>query len=295
MVVRNRVGLVLAAAFLLTSLASAQTRTLYEKQSPFNNVIVTEDERGFRALVFNRNGVRQSVVKLGDPDHLELAYAKVVPIGLAFVESPRRMLVVGLGGGTIPSFLHKHYPRARIDVVDIDPVVVDVARRFFGFREDENLQAHVDDGRKFIERCRDPYDIIFLDAFGADSIPYDLATREFLLAVRKALTPEGLVVGNVWSSYSNPLYESMIRTYEDVFASLYVVDVQGAGNRILLAFPRRVEVSKEELIEKARRISAAKGFRFDLGESVRYGFRKPGDEESGGKVLLDRDKPPSSD
>ncbi len=293
--VRHRLGLVLGAALVWASLATAQTRTLYEKQSPFNTVVVTEDGRGLRALLFNRNGVRQSVVKPGDPDHLELAYAKVAPIGLAFVESPRRVLVVGLGGGTIPSFLHKHYPRTRIDAVEIDPVVVDVAQRFFGVREDENLRLHVDDGRKFIERCREPYDIIFLDAFGADSIPYDLATREFLLAVRKALTPEGVVVGNVWSSYSNPLYESMIRTYEDVFESLYVVDVAGAGNRILLAFPRRIEVNKEDLIQKARRISREKAFRFDLGESVRYGFRKPGLEEAGGRILRDRDKPSTLD
>jgi spermidine synthase len=175
-------------------------------------------------------------------------------------------------------------------VVDIDPVVVEVAKRFFGFREDENLRAYVDDGRKFIERCREPYDIIFLDAFGADSIPYDLATREFLVAVRKALTRNGIVVGNVWSSYSNPLYESMVRTYQDVFDGLYVVDVQGAGNRILLALPRREDVNREELIRKARRISLEKQFRFDLGESVRHGFRKPGQEESGGRILRDQDK-----
>jgi spermidine synthase len=277
-------------AALAPSATQAQTKTLYEKQSLFNTILVTEDERGLRALLFDRGGVRQSVVKVGDPDHLELAYAKVVPVGLALVEAPKRILVVGLGGGTVPGFLHKHYPRTRIDVVDIDPVVVDVAKRFFGFREDENLRAYVDDGRKFIERCRDPYDIIFLDAFGADSIPYDLATREFLLAVRKALTPKGVVVGNVWSNYSNPLYESMIRTYENVFDRLYVVDVQGAGNRILLALPRREDVNREDLIRKARRISAEKQFRFDLGESVRHGFRKPGQEEAGGKVLHDRDK-----
>jgi hypothetical protein len=82
----------------------------------------------------------------------------------------------------------------------------------------------------------------------------------------------------------------MVRTYQDVFESLYVVDVQGAGNRILLALPRREEVSREELVRKARRISAEKHFRFDLGESVRHGFRKPGQEESGGRVLSDQDK-----
>ena len=90
--------------------ASAEPRTLYEKQSPYNTILVTEDDRGLRTLLFEKGGVRQSVVKVGDADHVELAYARVMPVGLAFVEAPRRMLIVGLGGGTIPSFLHKHYP-----------------------------------------------------------------------------------------------------------------------------------------------------------------------------------------
>ena len=74
--------------------------------------------------------------------------------------------------------LHKHDPRMRIDVVDIDPVVVEVAAKYFGFREDSALRAYVDDGRRFIEKRREPYDVIFLDAFGPDNIPYDLAAQE---------------------------------------------------------------------------------------------------------------------
>jgi spermidine synthase len=270
--------------------ALAEPKTLYEKQSPYNTIVVTEDDRGLRTLSFEKGGVRQSVVKVGDADHLELAYARVMPVGLAFVEAPRRILVVGLGGGTIPGFLHKHYPRTRIDVVDIDPDVVDVAKRFFGFQEGETLHAYVDDGRRFIEQCRDPYDIIFLDAFGAESIPYHLATREFLEAVRKALTPKGVVVANVWSSNSNRLYESMVRTYQDVFDELYIVEVRNAGNRILVALPRREEITLENLVQRAQRISKDKRFPFDLGEPVRFGFRRPGQEDFAGPVLWDKEK-----
>jgi len=281
----------LGVILILCAIAPAQQKVLYEKQSPYNAIVVTEDDRGLRTLWFDKGGVRQSVVKVGDPDHLELPYARAMPVGLALVDKPRRVLIVGLGGGTIPGFLHKHYPEITIDVVDIDPDVVEVAKRYFGFREDSALHAYVDDGRRFIEKCREPYDIIFLDAFGADSIPYHLATREFLEAVRRALTPGGVAVGNVWSSYSNPLYDSMVRTYQEVFDDLYILDVRGAGNKILLALPRRERISQDDLARRARAISTDRQFPFDMGDVVTYGYRHPEKKDSRGQVLTDKNKP----
>jgi spermidine synthase len=175
-------------------------------------------------------------------------------------------------------------------VVDIDPDVVDVAKRFFGFREDATLRAHVEDGRRFIETCRNPYDIIFLDAYGPENIPYDLATREFLQAVRKALTPQGIVVGNVWDRGSNPLFDSMVRTYQDVFDELYILDVHGTGNKILVALPRKQQIERENLARRAARISSEKRFRFDLGDLVTQGLRRATDERFPGRVLTDKDK-----
>jgi len=67
-------------------------------------------------------------------------------LGLAFVEQPKRVLIVGLGGGTIPSLLRKHYPKMTIDVVDIDPDVVAVAKKYFGFHEDDAMHVRVADG-----------------------------------------------------------------------------------------------------------------------------------------------------
>jgi spermidine synthase len=281
-------GVVLVLTLCLV--APAEEKVLYEKESPYTRIMVTEDEQGLRTLMFERFGARQSVVKVGDPDHLELEYARVMPVGLAFVEKPKRVLIVGLGGGTIPSFLHKHYPEMTIDVVDIDPDVVDVAKRFFGFREDATMHAYVADGRRFIEECKKPYDIIFLDAFGADDIPYHLTTREFLQAVRRALTPKGVVVGNVWSRGSNPLYDSMVRTYQDVFDELYIFDVRWAGNRIFVALPRKEQIERDDLARRAARISKQKRFRFDMGKEVTYGFQYAKEKSAYGQVLRDKKK-----
>ncbi|OHB71134.1 MAG: hypothetical protein A2V70_14320 [Planctomycetes bacterium RBG_13_63_9] len=244
-----------------------------------------------RTLWFEKGGARQSVVKVGDPGHIELPYARAMLAGLALVEKPERMLVVGLGGGTIPGFLHKHYPRATIDAVDIDPDVVTVARKYFGFRDDATLHAYVDDGRRFIEKSPGRYDVIFLDAFGSESIPYHLTTREFLQAVRRALTPQGIAVANVWSSYSNPLYDSMVQTYQDVFQELHVLDVSGAGNKILLALPRKEQITRNQLARRAQEVSRQKHFRFDLGKLVTYGHQYPATQPSSGHVLTDKNRP----
>ena len=158
MTCRKPLLLGLVGVLVAGAASAAALKVLYEKTSPYNKIVVTEDDQGLRTLSFG-NGVRQSVVKPGDPDHLELRYAPAMLAALALVEEPRRVLIVGLGGGTIPGFLRKHYPRTAIDVVDIDPDVVAVAKRFFGFREDSLMRAHVMDGRKFIEECRNPYDV----------------------------------------------------------------------------------------------------------------------------------------
>jgi len=276
----------------LVVLVHADQVLVYEKAGSFGTVLVT-DENGMRVLRFERGGARQSVVKLGDPEHLELPYARVAMAGLALCDEPRRILVVGLGGGSLPMFLRKHYPTAEIDAVDIDPEVVYVAKRYFDFREDTRMRAHIGDGREFIERYRQPYDLIFLDAFSSDSVPAHLTTQEFLRAVRRAVKPGGVVVGNVWSRLSNPLYDSMVRTYQEVFEDLYTLEVPGAGNRILLALPRRQSLSRDDLAARASKVAAAQQFRFDLGELTTQGFQQHAREKNrDGRVLSDADLAP---
>jgi len=280
----------LSALAALSVLACAAETVIYEKPSRYNTIIVTEDYNGLRTLLFEKRGSRQSVVKPGDPDHLELSYARVAMAGLALCEGPHRILVLGLGGATLPTFLRKHYPDAAIDVAEIDPDVVDVSKKFFGFREDDRMRAHVGDGRRFIENVRPPrYDMIFLDAFGAESVPAHLTTQEFLQAVRRALVPSGVVVGNVWGPASNPLHDSMVRTYQEVFDELFILDVPGDVNNILLALPRKQSLTQSELALFARKISTAKQFRFDLGEQVEYGFLHAREKNRKGRVLRDSD------
>jgi hypothetical protein len=95
------------------------------------------------------------------------------------------------------------------------------------------------------------------------------------------------VTSNVWSSASNPLYDSMIRTYQDVFDELYVLRISGAGNRIFIA-PRQVRrFSRQQLSQRARSVSRAKEFRYDLGRLVTFGYQYAQESPADGEVLKD--------
>ncbi len=153
------------------------------------------------------------------------------------------------------------------------------------------MRAHVGDGRRFIEQAQRPYDAIFLDAFASTELPAHLTTQEFLRAVRRAVKPDGVVIGNLWGLNSNPLFDSMVRTYQEVFDELLILDVRGADNKILLALPRAQPLSRAELVELARRVSTAKQFRFDLGELAGYGFFRAHEKNQKVRVLRDAEQP----
>jgi spermidine synthase len=123
----------------------SEERVLVARHTGFNQVVVTENRFGVRTLRFGHEGVCQSMVKVGDPGHLELPYTAVLPLCLAFVAAPRSALIVGLGGGALPMFLHQRLPHLAIEVVELDPGVLEVACKFFGFKEDAGLRVWIED------------------------------------------------------------------------------------------------------------------------------------------------------
>ncbi len=271
--------------------AAEEEKTIFTKVTPYATIIVKKSNRGLVTLWFSGAKYPDSTVKLGDPDHIEYEYAQAITAALVLAREPKRVLVVGLGGGTLPTFFRKQYPRMVIDTVDIDPGVVDVAKKFFGFREDAAMHAYVEDGRRFIEKCVTPYDIIFLDAYGSENIPYHMATKEFLQAVRRALTPNGLVAANIWVPADNRLHDEMVRTYQEVFGSVYLVETAYGPNEIVLAMPAKTPLERASFARRASQFSKDRKLRFDIGSYIRWGFREPAKSPLT-RVLLDKDKKP---
>lgn len=262
-------------------------KILVAKHSAFQAIRLTEDAAGLRTLRLGGSAASQSIVKLGEPRHLELHYARVLPSCLALVQNPVRILIVGLGGGTLPFFFRSLFPRMTIDIVELDPGVLEVAKEYCGFEEDAEMRVYVDDGRDFIESSRGGYDIIVLDSFGAESIPAHLTTLEFVSSVRMALDPMGVAVANIWGRASNPLYAHMLLTYRAAFEDVYIFDVPTPGTKLFAALPRRQVITRDMVIQRAVEISRNHNFDYELSGSI-AGFRHSDFETiRGGCVLRD--------
>jgi spermidine synthase len=191
---------------------------IHEAPSPFGTVFVV-DEGDERSLRFDSpQGSRQSVIRKSDPLAVPLSYVRVALAGLALTQSRSRVLVVGLGGGSFPMLLHELLPRVVVEVVELNPVVVEVARRFFGLREGSRLRVTVEDGARFLEQEGPPYDFTFLDAFSARGTPDHLKDSLFFEDVRRRLAPGGAAVLNI--AFEEPRgvaarIETFARAFED--------------------------------------------------------------------------------
>ena len=279
---------------LLVGCASAQTgiTEIYSGRGMFGEIYIYDDAAGFRTMEFERGAARHSLVRLGDPLHLEFEYSRIALIGLALSRKPpQRILVVGLGGGSLPVFLHRAYPEVQIDVVEIDPEVVRVAKRYFDVTEDTRLRIHVADGRRFIEQsAAASYDIVILDAFGAKEVPTHLSTQEFLLSVKRLLRRDGVSVSNIWGPNSNPRYFDMVATHQAVFDELAAIYAPSNVNVILFGLPRVERLEQTALARRAREVAAPPVFRYDLGSFVEQAWIAPAAAAARGKVLRDRSR-----
>jgi len=267
-------------------------RVVHHEVSSFGEIwVIAQGET--RYLRFARDGIEQSAVRLGDPLYLEFTYTRALMGAFAIAKKEPRVLVVGLGGGTVPMLLRRVMPRAEIDVAELDPRVAAVAQAYLGFVPDDALRVHLGDGRAYLASHEGPWDVIVLDAYGADAIPYALATREFLELVRRRLAPGGLVAANVWSEAANPLYPAMLRTYEAVFPRVHVIRGLTGASRIVVAPRDATDWTGERFVEAAKALAARWPLRFDLEEIVRAGYEAPAEHPRGGEVLRDRATTPA--
>jgi spermidine synthase len=265
------IAVLVVAAGLAWVLTTPRSRVVFEAGSEFGRVRVVEHADGLRTLHTGAARARQSAVYPGRPERLVSEYTQVAAIGLALAPPEGRVLYVGLGGGAMPMHARHARPHLRIDVVEIDPVIVAAAGRWFGFRGDERMQVHTGDGRAYIESAPGgAYDVVFLDAFSDDEIPFALTTVQFLEAVRRALAADGVVVSNLWTA--NPAHASMVATYAAVFEQVHFVRVGGRSQTILVAGSGARPLDGASLAAAARTLAAETRLGFDLARLVESGY-----------------------
>jgi len=244
---RGRRNAALVGALLAAAVADpGESAVLHQERSLYRNIVVYEDD-GLRCMAFGRNlGMRQSCTSLAEPAHLVFNYARLVMGASYLVPAPRRILVVGLGGGGLTMALQRVFPAAAIDAVEIDPAVVRMARRYFDFAPSETTNVYEEDGRVFVKRMQKKglkYDLVVLDAYDHDYIPEHMLTVEFLLEVKSLLAERGVVAGNTFTS--SKLYDHESATYYAVFGDFFGMKT---NNRVIMArqggLPPKTEIAR---------------------------------------------------
>ncbi|MEP7209097.1 MAG: fused MFS/spermidine synthase [Casimicrobiaceae bacterium] len=220
-------------AFLLLACHAEAERVVHTERSLYRNIVVY-DEDGMRCMKFSRAATagRQSCQLQRNPHELVFDYTRMM-MGALYVEpAPRRVLILGLGGGTLPRAMASLPSVTDVDVVEIDPAVTRVAQRYFGFEAGTRVRVHEGDGRVFVKRALREgrrYDLVMLDAFDHEYIPEHLLTREFLSEVKRLLPDGGVLAANTFSS--SRLYDHESATYASVFGSFFNLR---AANRVII-------------------------------------------------------------
>ena len=206
----------------------------------------------------------ESVIDLKDPDAMPVLYNRIMPVALAYPQQTKRILMIGLGGGSISTYLGRAMPDAQIDVVELDPGVVAAGKNYFGLRETDKLRFIESDGRVYLNRHKDTYDLILLDAYRELGVPFHMLTREFYTLVKEHLAPGGAVASNVVTN--TKLYLSTLVTLHAVFPTVDVYPAWSQPNEaqaiaVAISAPRP---AAERLMQRAIALQTVYRFRYPL-------------------------------
>ncbi len=215
----------------------AETQDLYEGDSIYSHIKITQDGQE-RCMIFGRyNDHRQTCLNMTKPDLSVFEYTAMMFVGFLFNPDTNAVALIGLGGGYIPAVFNMHLPAVRLDTIEIDPLVYNLAKKYFSLRETPMQTITLADGRQYLKKTERRYDQIWIDAFNTDYIPTHLTTKEFLQQVKSRLTGNGIVVQNVHND--NKLFDAQVATFRSVFPQVFIFNGRHSGNSIIVASGNR--------------------------------------------------------
>lgn len=209
------------------------------------------DQGDDRYLVFGgQDGDQQSWIKKGKPGALPMEYLQSAAVALG--RRPHSVLLIGLGGGAFASFIAARFPATSIEAVEIDPVVVKVARAYFALPA--SVKVHVADGGAFLDKTRDRWDLILVDAYGSDDYPKHLGTAAFFETVRGHLSEGGAAVLNI-AATNRQTERQLLTRFSAALGSCFdiPVDSKDADNTVL--FGTRSPTTLSAMRERVRGVA----------------------------------------
>ena len=233
---------------------------IYEKDTLFSHLDVIEfgDNRSLYL-----DGMRHSSMNLSDPLDLVIDYTEYFHLGMLFNSNFKDVLFVGGGGFSGPKNFLALYPETKIDVIEIDSDVIDVARDYFELETSPRLHVFNADARQHLAMFDKKYDLIILDAYASTYVPYHLLTHEFYQLLEKRLEPDGIIISNLIGSIEgskSPLVRSAFKTMTETFPVSYVFPTENKPtnqqNIMIVASNYPYEFEKSVFLERAQNSDA---------------------------------------
>ena len=229
---------------------------IFEKETMFSHLDIVEygDNRSLYL-----DGMRHSSMDINDPLDLVIDYTEFFHLGMLFNPKATDVLFVGGGGFTGPKNFLQLYPHTKIDVIEIDADVIDAAKTYFNLETTPRLQVFNDDARKHLFTFDKKYDLIVLDAYATNYVPYHLMTHEFFQILEKRLETNGVVVSNFVGSIegnNSQLVRSVYKTMKETFPVAYVFPTEerptNVQNIMIVSSNQPYEFDRELLLEMAK-------------------------------------------
>lgn len=210
-----------------------------------DGVLQVVDNFGIRSLHFGSTAI-QSSMSLAQPECLQLAYARAMTSCLLFLpEMAEQILLVGLGGGSLVKHWLHHFPLCRLQVVEYRKNVVKIARSHFSVPFDPRLKIVIGDGSPILRQraaaSPESYGLLFVDAFDHEGMAESLRNQAFFDDCKNLLTPDGMMVINLWGGVANPGFIACAHWLDTAFnGRMLYLPVQDRSNIIGLAFNSQV-------------------------------------------------------
>lgn len=203
---------------------------LYRIDGMYEQQVVFDGKLDGRPVRFLRSELSNSSAMYLDSDELVYEYTKYFDIYKKINPHVKEILVLGAGAYSLPKAYLKDAPSAHIDVVEIEPVLYDIAKKFFQLKDDARLANYTDDARRFLIRSDKKYDVIFADMyFSLYSIPSHTLTQEFFSLAKNHLSENGVFIINVIGELREvrpSLALSVMATLRSVFDNTYFFAVE---------------------------------------------------------------------
>jgi spermidine synthase len=241
---------------------------VHEAKSDYSHIRVRKRNSIYTLLFVRDNGdeMGETQIDMRKPHSLKVPYTQTMFSNFLFEPEPKRVLIVGLGGGSMVHFLAHHCKDVQVDAVEIDAKVVEAADKFFQCRSNEQTKIHVADGMKFIADTKDKYDVIYMDAFlkissatdGA-GVPKSLKTEAFYKQALTKLTEKGVMVFNLNVHDGT---RADVQLLKRVFAKATLFKA-AESNYVFIGLPNHEELDRDQLRSRARELDK----RFDANFS----------------------------